>query len=571
MVGNGGEIGQYFSRRLQTSGVNSPRRISRALDSDSFMELPKLPKPLQRGSSFKAPSPIRYQNPHYLNVPNRSPCQRNLWVTLLLCLSSLLCLSWFLLRRGQYETQSSHNEHHKGFGVVVGISSREAKIDVFEYAVTETLAVEVLGSKSSFVASSNNGFNSSSYDASALVFDHLEYARRYIPQGERSRTRVYILGSGGLEGPSGWIRKLPKLLEECRKIIHGSDFQFRDDWATVIDGRDEGVYEWVAANYAHGMLQNDPSDTIGVLTLGDQSAQVTFVSNVVPLPTDLYKIELQGTTHYLYSHGFAKLGLEAASEDLLNLMQSRNVSGDVGDTCTPRGYVIPKHNRTEASVAAERTGTEGTTEGIATEIKVRPVLATGNFTACRAESLRLLQMGQGITLVPEFRGNFIATRKFYQTSKYFSLPATATIADLVSAGEKYCNQEWGVGVSKDPYPEYKAVQKPCFSAAYIVAFLHDSLGLPLSDNKVMFTDAVNSVPVQFGLGFFTSKLLEENFVFSSPVVKNGELFGNLVLFLGLLAFCGVLLWFVARWRRPQLKTIYDLEKGRYITTAGRGR
>lgn len=252
-------------------------------------------------------------------------------------------------------------------------------------------------------------------------------------------------------------------------------------------------------------------------------------------------------------------------------MQSRNVSGDVGDTCTPRGYVIPKHNRTEASVAAERTGTEGTTEGIATEIKVRPVLATGNFTACRAESLRLLQMGQGITLVPEFRGNFIATRKFYQTSKYFSLPATATIADLVSAGEKYCNQEWGVGVSKDPYPEYKAVQKPCFSAAYIVAFLHDSLGLPLSDNKVMFTDAVNSVPVQFGLGFFTSKLLEENFVFSSPVVKNGELFGNLVLFLGLLAFCGVLLWFVARWRRPQLKTIYDLEKGRYITTAGRGR
>lgn len=79
-------------------------------------------------------------------------------------------------------------------------------------------------------------------------------------------------------------------------------------------------------------------------------------------------------------------------------MQSRNVSGDVGDTCTPRGYVIPKHNRTEASVAAERTGTEGTTEGIATEIKVRPVLATGNFTACRAESLRLLQMGQGMRI-----------------------------------------------------------------------------------------------------------------------------------------------------------------------------
>lgn len=30
----------------------------------------------------------------------------------------------------------------------------------------------------------------------------------------------------------------------------------------------------------------------------------------------------------------------------------------------------------------------------------------------------------GITLVPEFRGNFIATRKFYQTSKviFISVP-----------------------------------------------------------------------------------------------------------------------------------------------------
>ena len=47
-------------------------------------------------------------------------------------------------------------------------------------------------------------------------------------------------------------------------------------------GRDEGVYEWVAANHAHGMAQSGSAeDTIGVLTLGDESAQVLLRSSAL--------------------------------------------------------------------------------------------------------------------------------------------------------------------------------------------------------------------------------------------------------------------------------------------------
>jgi len=48
-----------------------------------------------------------------------------------------------------------------------------------------------------------------------------------------------------------------------------------------VAGRDEGVYEWVAANYARSVLQNDPTDTIGVLNLGDESAQVLFCTSAL--------------------------------------------------------------------------------------------------------------------------------------------------------------------------------------------------------------------------------------------------------------------------------------------------
>lgn len=89
----------------------------------------------------------------------------------------------------------------------------------------------------------------------------------------------------------------------------------------------------------------------------------------------------------------------------------------------------------------------------------------------------------------------------------------------------------------------------------------------------MFTDVVNSVPVEWTLGFFLthSDLLEDKVRSSRSVVISGEFLGNVALFLGILALVGILLGFVTRWQRPQIKTIYDLEKGKYFTTAARGR
>ena len=66
--------------------------------------------------------------------------------------------------------------------------------------------------------------------------------------------------------------------------------------------------------------------------------------------------------------------------------------------------------------------------------------------------------------------------------------------------------------------------------------------------------------------FFLIHLLEKKSKPSASMIIFGDIFGsNVALFLGVSAAFGVAMWFVASWRMPQVKTIYDLEKGRYFT------
>lgn len=83
------------------------------------------------------------------------------------------------------------------------------------------------------------------------------------------------------------------------QVLSRSGFKFENAWAAVLPGSTEGIYSFIAANYASGALQRrlerrgsrrlapHVESLLGVLELGGASLQVDMKS-LLPIPFKAY-------------------------------------------------------------------------------------------------------------------------------------------------------------------------------------------------------------------------------------------------------------------------------------------
>lgn len=71
--------------------------------------------------------------------------------------------------------------------------------------------------------------------AGGLIKGLVEFAKKWVPRREWGNAGVQLLVSGeemvGLES-----KVTEKILEVCRKVLQGSGFVFKDEWAHVVEG-----------------------------------------------------------------------------------------------------------------------------------------------------------------------------------------------------------------------------------------------------------------------------------------------------------------------------------------------
>ncbi|XWS69711.1 hypothetical protein CRYUN_Cryun04dG0202500 [Craigia yunnanensis] len=303
-----------------------------------------------------------------------------------------------------------------------------------------------------------------------------------------------------------------RILEESRKVLRMSGFKFHDDWASVITGSDEGVYAWVVANYALGTLGGNPLHATGIIELGGASAQVTFFSSD-PMPSEFSRfIKFGNFTYNLYSHRFLHFGQNVAHESLRESL----IEGDFSpaadsvhkemyiDPCTPKGY-LPESSKLSLGSMAEKSkyisehqarGNFCCTNAVTKRKRIIIFIYSENAEKCSYDRCHL-----GSVFMPKLQGKFLATENFFYTSKFFRLSQRAFLSDLMMEGPHFCGEDWSKLKKKHQSLHEEDLLRYCFSSAYIVALLHDSLEIALDDERISFANQVENIPGPWELSY----------------------------------------------------------------------
>ncbi|XP_027359774.1 probable apyrase 6 isoform X2 [Abrus precatorius] len=460
------------------------------------------------------------------------------------------------------------------YRIIVDGGSTGTRVHVFKYRVESALLD--LGKDGLDSMRVNPGLSAFAEDpdsAGGSLRELLEFGKSRVPRESWRETEIRLMATAGLRILDAEVQA--KILESCRKVLRSSGFLFRDHWASVITGSDEGVYAWVVANYALGSLGGDPWDTTGIIELGGASAQVTFVAREAVLPLFSRTVKFGNTTYNLYSHSLLHFGLNAAHDSWkealisgeFNLASQSLPEGLRIDPCTPTGYSYNDESwKFPPSSHSEKKQYQ------------YAVQTRGNFSECRSAALNLLQKGKescsyqhcdiGSTFIPKLQGKFLATENFFYTSKFFGLGSKAYLSKLMTAGQEFCGEDWLKLKKKYVSHDEEDLLRHCFSSSYIVALLHDSLGIALDDERVKVANHVGSIPLDWALGAFilqtTTDADVQNHNWIAAFFNDDS--PTLLSLIGIFILLLFTAWSISRWRKPQLKTIYDLEKGRYIIT-----
>ncbi|MCL7038467.1 hypothetical protein MKW94_003718 [Papaver nudicaule] len=185
-----------------------------------------------------------------------------------------------------------------------------------------------------------SAYASDPYLAAESLQSLLEKAENVIPKELLSKTPVRVGATAGLRQLKGDASE--KILESVRNFLReNSTLKSSADAVTVLDGTQEGAFQWVTINYLLGNLGKKYTKTVGVVDLGGGSVQMAYAISAedaerAPKPSDggayVKELFLMGTKYYLYVHSYLRYGLLAARAEILK------AGGGSGNPCILSGH-----------------------------------------------------------------------------------------------------------------------------------------------------------------------------------------------------------------------------------------
>ncbi|KAF6262519.1 nucleoside phosphatase family-domain-containing protein [Scenedesmus sp. NREL 46B-D3] len=371
--------------------------------------------------------------------------------------------------------------------VVLDAGSTGTRVHVFSYAVDprSSYAQLQLPEPKLKVEPGLSSYAADAAGAGASLQPLLEFARQHVPVQQQAQTPVYLMATAGL-------RLLPiaaadAILEHCRSKLMASSFLFEPDWASIISGTSEGLYGWVAANYAAGSLQRSSSAFKALIELGGASAQVTFMP-------DQHKEWLDGlmfragVSRALWSHSYLGYGFDVVEHKVEQLVKQQApaaaangsraaapaVPADLMQTGQPNKQQQQQAQQLHDQLVVSPTA-EGSGEWQQCQRLVAEAIAPSNCKPAPAGT----PCPEIPSHMPRLAGQLLATENFAYTARALALAEQASIGEFASAARRFCSKPWPQTLqdhSREPQQQ-RYLWRYCFGSAFAWTLLHDVLHL----------------------------------------------------------------------------------------------
>lgn len=333
----------------------------------------------------------------------------------------------------------------------------------------------------------------------------LKHAAKAIPDDQIGRTPIYVHATGGMRGLSKQDQ-LSIIDNVCGYISEKSNFWLPDckTHVRVIEGGEEGLYGWIAANYLVGAL-DDPGNhdhgkdhsTYGILDMGGASMEVAFEpvkgSGEGGAATDdtAYSLHLEGN-YDIHTQSFQGYGVKMAHVAYLQALASQSAQeGDkdvkIDDPCAPKGY------RRDLQLA-DGTKIETTGSGLVEQCeKFLKVLAKDQCrTAEKTRDMDGEEPPRGCLLDNSPLDN-LDIHHFIGVSKYHDIITSPALG--LDDGSKYdhdkfkhavnefCEDDWDDIVEEHHDVSEKHLSNLCFRGKWLDAVLEEGFGFVGSAEK----------------------------------------------------------------------------------------
>ncbi|KAB2058768.1 hypothetical protein E1A91_A11G264500v1 [Gossypium mustelinum] len=236
----------------------------------------------------------------------------------------------------------ANSRGNRNYAVIFDAGSSGSRVHV--YCFDQNLDLVPIGSELELFEQLKPGLSSYAKDPQAAaksLLSLLDKAESVVPLDLRSKTPVRVGATAGLRALEG--DAADRILQAVRELLKDrSTLKSEANGVKILDGTQEGSYEWVTINYLLGKLGGTYKDTVGIIDLGGGSVQMAYAiskeaaSNApsVPAGQDNYVNEmyLKGSKYYLYVHSYLCYGLLAARAEILK------ASDDSGNPCILEGF-----------------------------------------------------------------------------------------------------------------------------------------------------------------------------------------------------------------------------------------